>query len=257
MKVLAIIPARMGSTRFPGKPLRAINGFPMVGHCYCRTAMTPSLFDTYVATCDQEIYDFVTSVGGKCVMTSADHERASDRAAEAMLTVEAAVGEKFDVVVMVQGDEPMVTSTMIQAALEPMIDDPTVNVVNLMAKISDVGQFRNPNEVKVVVNALGNALYFSREPIPSKSKFVGPTEMLKQVCVIPFRRDFLLKFNAMPQSYLEKVESIDMLRILESGGDVRMVLTEESCFSVDTEEDRVFVENAMKHDPLMKRYTNG
>ena len=103
--------------------------------------MTPSLLDTYVATCDQEIYDFVTSIGGKCVMTSADHERASDRTAEAMLTVEAKIGEEVDVVVMVQGDEPMVTSTMIQAVLLMIIDDPTVNVVNLMAKISEIDNF--------------------------------------------------------------------------------------------------------------------
>jgi 3-deoxy-manno-octulosonate cytidylyltransferase (CMP-KDO synthetase) len=254
MKAIAIIPARMASSRFPGKPLALLHGVPMIGHCLLRTKMCVELVDTYVATCDRDIFDYVVSVGGKAVMTSDRHQRASDRAAEAMLEIERQLGYQVDAVVMVQGDEPMVTPQMIKEALMPLYDAPEVQVVNLMARIESIADFEDPNEVKVVVDLESNAVYFSREPIPSRRKGYDTVPMLKQVCVIPFRRDYLLKFNALPETELERIESIDMLRILEHGGKVRMVMTDSKSYSVDTAEDLCFAEEAMADDELMRSY---
>jgi 3-deoxy-manno-octulosonate cytidylyltransferase (CMP-KDO synthetase) len=253
-EVVAIIPARMGSTRFPGKPMAIIHGVPMVGHVYFRTKMCSLLSETYVATCDQEIYDYVLSVGGKAIMTSDSHERCSDRTAEAMLKVESGTEKKVDVVVMVQGDEPMVTPEMIEAAINPMLEDLSIHVVNLMARIKTVEEFEDPNEVKVVVDLNNRALYFSREPIPSRRKGFKDVPMLKQVCIIPFRRDYLLKFNSLPETPLESIESVDMMRVIEHGEHVHMFMTEVETLSVDTPEDLEKVVDLMKVDALINEY---
>lgn len=253
MKAIAIIPARMGSSRFPGKPMELIHGLPMIGHCYYRTSMSKNLLGTYVATCDTEIHDYIVSIGGQAVMTSDSHERATDRTAEAMLKIEQDIGENVDVVVMVQGDEPMVTPEMIDESLNPL-KNKEINVVNLMAYMESNTEFEDPNEVKVVVDKNNDAIYFSREPIPSRRKGFSNVPMLKQVCIIPFRRDYLLKFNEASETELEKIESVDMMRIIENGEKVHMVLTKAASLSVDTEEDRRKVELIMKEDILMREY---
>ena len=254
MNIVAIIPARMGSSRFPGKPMAKIHGVPMIGHCYFRTRMCNALSNTYVATCDKEIYDYIESIGGKAVMTQDSHERATDRTAEAMLSIEEATGKKVDIVVMVQGDEPMVTPQMIEASIDGMQGDDTINVVILMAQMKTVDEFKDPNEVKVVVDLKMDAIYFSREPIPSMKKGVDTVPMMKQVCIIPFRREFLLEFNEMPETPLEIIESVDMMRIIENGGKVRMVKIEDISLSVDTPKDLENVVAMMKNDDLMKLY---
>ena len=254
MKTIAIIPARMSSSRFPGKPMTLIQGIPMIGHCYYRTRMCEDLLETYVATCDEEIYDYIHSIGGKAVMTSDSHERATDRTAEAMLKIEQDIGDKVDVVVMVQGDEPMVTPQMISQALSPFTEDSDVKVVNLMTKMATIEEFQDPNEVKVVVNRDNEAIYFSREPIPSLRKGAEAVPMLKQVCIIPFKRDYLLEFNELDETELERIESVDMMRIIENGGVVNMVMTHEAIFSVDAEHDRSVVEMKMAGDRLMSLY---
>ena len=254
MRILAVIPARMASSRFPGKPMAQILGMPMIGHCYCRVRLCEELSDTYVATCDKEIFDYIESIGGKVVMTADTHERASDRAAEAMLKIETQTGEKTDILVMVQGDEPMDTPQMVGEALGPMLADESINVVNLVAPISNAEEFEDPNTVKVVTDPAGNALYFSREPVPSRKKWSGDIPMQKQVCVIPFRRDYLLEFNNTPETPLEQIESVDMLRVLESGGRVRMVPTRYPSIGVDTPEHLERVSQLMADDPLMKGY---
>jgi len=253
-EIVAIIPARMGSTRFPGKPMAKIHGVPMVGHVYFRTKMCSLLRETYVATCDQEIYDYISSVGGKAIMTSDSHERCSDRTAEAMLKVESAMGGKIEIVVMVQGDEPMVAPEMIKAAVNPMLGDPSIQVVNLMARMKTVDEFEDPNEVKVVVGLNNRALYFSREPIPSRRKGVMNVPMFKQVCIIPFRRDYLLEFNSLPATPLERIESVDMMRVIEHGEHVYMVITDAETLSVDTPEDLKRVVELMKEDALINGY---
>lgn len=253
---VGIIPARMASTRFPGKPLAPIQGIPMVGHVYLRSRMSSTLDDVYVATCDREIMQYIESIGGKAVMTSDRHERASDRTAEAMLRIEKQLDKKTDIVVMIQGDEPMLRPEMIDEAIQPMLDDKEIQVVNLMSPLMSRQEHEDPNEVKVVVDRQGFALYFSREPIPSWKKSAKDVPMLKQVCIIPFRRDFLLKFNELEQTPLEIIESVDMLRILEYGGKVKMVLTGYDTYSVDTIEDLNRVEELMKNDPLISGYAS-
>jgi len=244
----------MASSRFPGKPMALIHGMPMIGHCYCRVRLCDALSDTYVATCDKEIFDYIESIGGKAVMTADTHERASDRAAEAMVKIEEATGEQTDILVMVQGDEPMDTPEMISEALSPMLQDDSVQVVNLMGCVKNLAEFEDPNTVKVVVGPDDNAIYFSREPIPSRKKWTGDVSMHKQICIIPFRRDYLLLFNSMPETPLECIESVDMLRVIESGGQVRMVMTEHQSIGVDTPDHLKHVEQLMVNDTLMKEY---
>tara|TARA_B110000977_G_C11029087_1_gene474454 strand:+ start:565 stop:1332 length:768 start_codon:yes stop_codon:yes gene_type:complete len=254
MNIISIIPARMNSSRFPGKPLEKIVGMPMIGHCYKRSVMCKSISETYVATCDIEIKNYIDSIGGKTIMTSNSHERATDRTAEAMLKIEKNIGKKFDIVVMIQGDEPMITPEMISLSLEPFSKNHEIQVVNLYSDIKTIEEFNDPNEVKVVIDNNSNALYFSREPIPSRRKGANSVPMYKQVCVIPFERDYLLEFNKTKQTPLEIIESVDMLRTIENEGIVKMVYTKNTTYSVDTKQDLDNVEKLMKNDDLIKRY---
>ena len=254
MNIVAIIPARMGSSRFPGKPLAPIMGMPMIGHVYTRTAMAESLNDCWVATCDEEIKDYIESIGGKAVMTADTHERCSDRCAEAMIKIEQSTGQKIDVVVMVQGDEPLVTPAMVDNSVEALKSNPQAGVACLMGEITERGNFESPDEIKVVVDNNNRALYMSREPIPTTKR--GSTEgpWLKQICIIPFTRDYLLTFNDTPPSSLEIAESIDLNRCLQNGHPVQMAMTKDLAVSVDTESDRQAAEAAMKNDTLAPTY---
>lgn len=254
MNTIGIIPARMASSRFPGKPLAPIHGVPMIGHVWYRCKMSKALDEVYIATCDEAVREYANSIGAKCIMTADTHERATDRTAEAMLKIEAESGKRTDIVVMIQGDEPMTLPEMIDEAIAPMTADLSVNVVNLMAHIDSVADFEDPNEVKVVIDLKSDALYFSREPVPSRKKGVTDVPMLKQVCIIPFRRDYLLRFNSLPPTPLEVIESVDMMRILEHGEKVRMVMTQALTASVDTPEDLACVVGMMQSDDLMAGY---
>jgi 3-deoxy-manno-octulosonate cytidylyltransferase (CMP-KDO synthetase) len=253
MRAIAIIPARMGASRFPGKPLHRIAGIPLVGHCYFRTRLVPELAGTYVATCDQEIADYVDSIGGDVVMTMATHNRATDRTAEAMVKIEAATGHSADVVIMVQGDEPLILPQDIGAMLKHF-DDPAVDIVNIMSRLKTREQFEDKNNVKAVVNHAMDALYFSREPIPSSWKGIERVPMYMQVGVIAFRRDALIRFNAMPETMLEKIESVDMNRVLETGGRIRMVLADTTTIGVDTLDEADEVSRLLQYDPLFAIY---
>ena len=244
MNILALIPARMGSSRFPGKPMAPILGKPMIGHVYQRVAQSPLLAATAVATCDKIIFDYIESIGGTAVMTADTHERASDRCADALLKLEAANNTRYEIVVMVQGDEPLTHPEMISEAVQPMLDDPGVQVVNLLGEIKDAAEFEDRNCIKVVCDLQCNALYFSREPIPTRYK-LSHIPMGKQVCIIPFRRDYLLEYTRLAPTPLEIVESVDMMRILEHGKRVRMVPTSFSSQAVDTPEDLKKVEKLM------------
>lgn len=244
-RILALIPARMDSSRFPGKPLAPLLGKPMIGHVYERVARNQQLSATVVATCDLAIFEYVRAIGGRAVMTSPRHERASDRCAEALMLLEAEHQWQYDIVVMVQGDEPMIDPRMITEALDPMLRDVTLNVVNLMGVIRSVSEFEDRNCIKVVCNLQRDALYMSREPIPTHSKgHYGPTG--KQVCVIPFRRNFLLEYTRLAPTPLEIAESIDMLRVLEHGFRLRMVPTAFDSHAVDTSSDLALVEEFMR-----------
>jgi 3-deoxy-manno-octulosonate cytidylyltransferase (CMP-KDO synthetase) len=244
MKILALIPARMESSRFPGKPMAPILGKPMIGHVFERVSQNPQLILTAVATCNQEIADYVEKIGGRAIMTGSHHERASDRCAEALEILEKEENVVYDIVVMVQGDEPMIHPDMISEAIDPMLVDPTCQIVNLLGEIESAAEFEDRNCIKVVCDLSGNALYFSREPIPTRSK-VSDIPMGKQICIIPFRRDFLLKYTKMEPTPLEISESVDMMRVLEHGLKVRMVPTIYNSYAVDTPADLVKVENLM------------
>jgi 3-deoxy-manno-octulosonate cytidylyltransferase (CMP-KDO synthetase) len=245
MRILALIPARMGSSRFPGKPMAKILGKPMLGHVYERVSRNELLTLTAVATCDPEIAEYVTGIGGRAVMTSERHERASDRCAEALVAIEAQDGVRFDIVVMVQGDEPMTHPGMITEAVRPMLEDPSLQIVNLIGKIESAREFEDRNCIKVVCDRDGNALYLSREPIPTRSKQPA-VPMGKQVCIIPFRRDFLVQYTQMAPTPLEIAESVDMLRVLEHGMKLRMIPTVHDTHAVDTPADLALVEQLMR-----------
>lgn len=250
----AIIPARMAATRFPGKPMAKVLGIPMIGHVYRRCQMSSDMDLVYVATCDSEIASYVSSIGGKSVMTKDTHERCTDRTAEAMLKIEEETGKKIDIVVMVQGDEPMVVPHMLAQSANLVACDERVGCACLMATIGSQDEFEDPNCVKVVVDTSGYALYFSREPVPSRKKFKGEVTAYKQVPIISFHRDYLLRFNAFTPTPLEKIESVDVMRILEHGDKLKMAVTDHQTHSIDTSQDLVAVESLMREDPLVKEY---
>lgn len=249
MKTIAVIPARMGSSRFPGKPIAKILGRPMIEHIYKRVAMSKSLDATYIATCDEEIRQVAESFGAQVLMTADTHERASDRVAEAVEKLDA------DLIVMVQGDEPMTHPDMIDTAVAPFKSDPKLGCVNLVRKIDNEADYMDFNTIKVVMNQRNEALYMSRRPIPllAKSGFAG-TAAHKQVCIIPFRRETLFQYTRLAPTPLEQLESVDMMRLLEHGLTVKMVPTEFNTQAVDTPADLARVEQLMKNDPLLSRY---
>ncbi len=254
-KIIGIIPARMGSSRFPGKPLAHIVGIPMIGHVYHRSKMSTSLDEVYIATPDKEIAEYAESIGAKCIMTKITHERASDRAAEAVEKIEAGTGERIGIVVLIQGDEPMLVPEMVDLSLQPFTDDESIQVVNLMAPIHTEEEHEDPNCPKVVVDKDNFAVYFSREPIPSKKKWSGDTmPRFKQVCIIPFTREFLAEYTELEPTPLEIIESIDMNRVLEHGKKVKMVYEEFETYCVDTPEDLKKVERYMLEDTLLEHY---
>ena len=245
MNILALIPARMGSSRFPGKPLAEILGKPMIGHVYERVQKCNLLTKTVVATCDEEIKDYIDSIGGETIMTSNKHERASDRCAEALGYIEKEDGVKYDIIVMVQGDEPMTHPEMITEAVTPMLSNSEILIVNLLGNIETTEEFEDRNCIKVVCDLEDNAVYFSREPIPTREK-IDIIPMQKQVCIIPFTRNFLLEYTDMSPRPLEIYESIDMMRVLEHGLKVKMVPTKYQTHAVDTPSDLHKVEWLMK-----------
>jgi 3-deoxy-manno-octulosonate cytidylyltransferase (CMP-KDO synthetase) len=245
MNILALIPARMGSSRFPGKPMAEILGMPMIGHVYNNVSKANAVTMTAVATCDEVIYEYIESIGGIAVMTKNTYERASDRCAEALTKIEKSTGIVFDIVVMVQGDEPMTHPDMLDEAIKPMLADSSIMVTNLLGRIDSLEEFHDRNCIKVVCDLQSNAIYFSREPIPTQGKSPNIT-MSKQVCIIPFRRDYLMKYTSLAPTPLEISESVDMMRILEHGDQIKMVPTKHQSYAVDVPDDLIRVEKLMR-----------
>ena len=253
MKVIGVIPARLNATRFPGKPMANIHGMPMVEHCYHRTRLTPGISSTYVATCDDEIAKHIHEIGGNAILTSDSHTRATTRTAEAMQIIEEEFREKIDILVMVQGDEPLIKPETIEKTLSHF-EDSSVEIVNIMSRLESYDKFVDKNNVKVVVDYNSDALYFSREPIPSPWKGIKNLSMYMQTGIIAFRREALLKFNSMDETVLEQIESIDMNRVLEMGGSIRMVATESKTFGVDTPQELKDSEELMRNDSTLTKY---
>lgn len=253
MKIIGIIPARMAATRFPNKPMANIDGMPMIGHCYFRSKMCTSLDELYVATCDHEIYEYIISVGGNAIMTSDVHERATERTAEALVNVEKISNITYDIVVMIQGDEPLIDPNMINESIKPILNDDNV-VSNLMTPLNNIDEAKNTNFVKVVTDIKGKALYMSREPIPSISKYNEQINYYRQLGLIAFSRDAILNFVSLPTTRLEIIESVDMNRLLEHQIPIQMSITNYEADSVDTLEDLKRVETKMKVDKLYNKY---
>lgn len=254
MKILGVVPARMAASRFPDKPMKMIQGMPMVEHCYLRSAMCPLLDDIVVATCDKSILEYIIENGGKAVMTSDKHERATERTAEALTVLEKQYPDNhYDIIVMIQGDEPLIDPEMIVQVINPLLNG-KANVSNLMVSLITEEEVNNPNNVKVVIGINGNALYMSREPIPSKEKFKGQINYFRQLGLIGFTREALLDFIALETTELEKIESVDMNRFLENGISIHMVETKFEVDAVDTPDDLIRVEEKMKNDKLYLKY---
>jgi len=248
MRIVCIIPARLGSYRFKDKPFANICGKSMLEHVYKRASLCKMLDEVYVATPNQEIVDHVNAFGGRAIMTSDDVRRASDRIAEAANKI-----EKADIIVNLQGDEPLVFPEMIEMAIQPLLDDPTISCVNLVKRV-DFEEAKNIHEVKVVFDENNNALYFSREPIPSK--FMGDKKFpyYIEVCVFPFTYKSLMEYTSLPSTQLEDIESIDMLRFLGHGHKIKIVETNYATYSVDIPEDLIIVKKLMETDPLGSKY---
>ena len=234
--------------------MKKIHGIPMIGHVYYRTKMATNVDMTCVATCDQEIFDYIESIGGVAVMTADTHERASDRAAEALIKLEQQQGKQFDYVAMIQGDEPLVRPDDITRAISELAGEASLTIVNLMCSIDTEEAFEDPNDVKVVVDLVGNALYFSREPIPSRWHGSEGIQKNKQLGLIFFRRDYLLKFNELEQTPLEIIESVDMMRVLENGDKIRMLGVTGENIGVDTMADFDLAEKLLESDPILPLY---
>jgi 3-deoxy-manno-octulosonate cytidylyltransferase (CMP-KDO synthetase) len=244
-KTIAVIPARMASSRLPGKPLAKILGLPMIEHVRRRTQLCTSIDHVIVATCDQEIFDAVKEFGGDVVMTSDQHERCTDRVAEAVQ------GYDAEIVVNVQGDEPLLVPDHLEALIRPLLEYSSLDCTNLIAEeMAD-----SPNLVKVVFDNNHRALYFSREAIPSKKKSADlPIIFYRQLGIIAFRRPFLSKFLALDPTPLEAIESCDMMRAVEHGIEVRTIEVEFQKFGVDTQDDLEKANLDMVHDSFVKKY---
>ncbi len=241
MKITAVIPARFASTRFPGKALAEIGGKPMIQHVYERTSRAKLVSRTIVATDDPRIADAVKLIGGEVIMTSANHETGTDRLAEV------ALGLDSDVIVNVQGDEPLICQDMIDQAIQPFLEDAILQMGTLKTRIKCLHDFLSPNVVKVVTDNQGYALYFSRSPLPffrdkwkdlkDESFCCGKLLCYKHVGLYVYRRDFLLKFASMPPTFLEISEKLEQLRAVENGVRIRVIETEFESLGVDTPDD--------------------
>ena len=258
MKVICIIPARYGSTRFEGKPLADILGKPMIRRVYEGVCQSKLIDEVIVATDDQRIMEEVQRFGGKGVMTSPDRFTGTDRVAEVAQKI------RSDIIVNVQGDEPLIRGSIIDKAIRPLLTDDTLSMSTLMTRIEDVKDWLNPHIVKVVADQKGFALYFSRSPIPFPrdlqisrlewnpfgTKRPLPKKVFKHIGVYVFRRTFLLHFTRMKPTPLEKLEKLEQLRALENGHRIKMIAVDYEPICVDTPEDLKKVIAFLSSPPL-------
>ena len=252
-KVLAVIPARWDSSRFPGKPLAVIRGKPMVQWVVEQTKKARSVSEVIVATDDDRIFEAVKNFGGTAVMTSRDHASGTDRVAEVAKT------RDCEIVVNVQGDEPLIPPENIDLIVTPLLKDPSLKVSTLKIRIHEVEQIIDSNICKVVVDHQGNALYFSRAPIPfdrdgwtqdlKEGESVWPKSMTmtayKHIGLYAYQKAFLMEFSRLPVSQLETIEKLEQLRILENGISIRVMETEKDSIGVDRKEDLAEVEKVL------------
>jgi 3-deoxy-manno-octulosonate cytidylyltransferase (CMP-KDO synthetase) len=255
MKITAIIPARYGSTRFEGKPLVDILGKPMIQWVYEGVRESKLIEEVIVATDDQRILEAVQGFGGRAVMTSPDHPTGTDRVAEVARKL------RSEIIVNVQGDEPLIKGTVIDKAIQPLLGEPDLSMSTLITRIEEVKDWLNPHIVKVVVDEKGFALYFSRSPIPFPrdlqidrlesnpfgTKRPLPKRVFKHIGVYIYDRKFLLKFSKMKPTPLEKLEKLEQLRVLEKGYRIKVIPVQYEPVCVDTPEDLRKVISLLAH----------
>ncbi len=243
--VIAIIPARYASNRFPGKPLAPICGRPMIEHVVSRARAVPLVSRVVVATDDVRIADCVTGFGGDVVMTRSDHVSGSDRLAEAAQLLD--ISEQ-DVVVNVQGDQPLFSPEVVEQVATPLVEDPSLPMSTLVYRIVRPEEIDDPTHVKTVFDCNMNALYFSRSPIPfqrNPEDEEQPT-YYKHLGFYAYRKGFLLSFVALPVGAWERFEKLEQLRALEYGYRIRITITSHDSIEVDRPEDLVRVEEHLR-----------
>ena len=238
-KVVAILPARLESSRLPRKALKDICGLPMIVHVFKRCLLSKKLDDVYVATDSFEIKEVVQKYGGKVIMTSSKHETGTDRIAEAAIDID------FDIVINLQGDEPFINKTALEELIKSF-DDPKVKMASLMTKFKSFNEINNPNNVKVIIDNYSDALCFSRLPIPHGSKKIN--DYNRHVSVYAFLKNALIEFSRMKRSNLEIIENLEGLRIIENSKKIRMINTEFHGISIDTPEDLLEAEKYLSSD---------
>lgn len=244
MKVVGIIPSRLKSTRLPGKALIEIEGIPMVIHVLKRAELSTVLDEVIVATDSSEIFDCVKRYGGKAVMTSSKHHTGTDRIAEVASGIDA------DIVVNIQGDEPLLDPGHIDKVVGPLLSDNDLQVAILTTPYR---KKNSPSDIKAVVDLEGNILYCSRTDLPSDAR--SSVDVMSKMCfIVPFKKDFLLKYASWDETPLEKIEFNEYLRILEHGYKIRAVPVDDAHISVDTPEDLEIVRDLMISDKTKKQY---
>jgi len=252
-RVLVVIPARWASSRFPGKPLANIAGIPMIQRVVTQANKANCASEVIVATDDLRIFDFVKESGGTAIMTSAEHESGTDRVAEV------AIGRDCDIVVNVQGDEPLIPPQNIDQVIRSLVDDSSISVTSLRVLICNKSDLLNKNFTKVVVDKFDSALYFSKAPIPwdrdlwsesmdGISKISSP-RWFKHIGLYAYRKKFLMEYSSMPKSPLEKIEKLEQLRILENGIPIKVVETKLDSIGVDSQADIKIIEKQLALSP--------
>lgn len=240
LQIVGILPARWGSSRFPGKPLHLLAGKPLIQHVWERCLGCTKLDDLWVATDDDRIRDAVKGFGGKVVMTSPDHPTGTDRLAEALKAAPHATH-----VINIQGDEPLIDPALIDDLAAAMIADPELPMATAANVIDDEEAIADPNVVKVVLDATGHALYFSRSPIPYRRTTPAGLAVYRHKGLYGYRRDFLERFVNWPPSVLEQSESLEQLRALENGARIKVLITADDSIGLDTPEQVPLVESLL------------
>ena len=244
MEIIAIIPARYASTRFPGKPLAKLAGKPVIQHVYEK--VTQTLPDTWVATDDQRIYETVEDFGGKAIMTRPDHKSGTDRIQEAVDKI----GTKADIIVNIQGDEPFIQTSQIETICK-LFEDPNTQIATIGKYFTDTQALINPNSPKIVTDVNGFALYFSRSVIPfirgiDKDLWLQHFKFIKHLGIYAYQRNVLKAITQLPQSPLEMAESLVQLRWLQNGYRIKVGLTNIETIGIDTPEDLIRAEKYLK-----------